>query len=56
MGIKKAQKISRKVALMKVRKKTAKASQVFAFKVDPRIPAIQPRVEKHWRSMKVQDK
>ena len=41
---------------MKVRKKTAEARPVFALKFDPRIPAIQPMVEKHWRSMKVQDK
>ena len=56
MGNKKAQKIPRKVALMKVRKKTAEARPVFALKFDPRIPAIQPMVEKPWRSMKVQDK
>ena len=56
MGIEKAKKVPRKIALMKVRKKTAEARPVFALKFDPRIPAIEPMVGKHWRSMKVQDK
>ena len=56
MGIEKAKKVPRNVALMKVRKKTAEARPVFALKFDPRIPAIQPMVGKHWRYMKVQDK
>ena len=55
-GIEKARKVPRKVALMKVKKKIKEARSVFALKFDPRIPAIQPMVAKHWRSMKAQDK
>ena len=54
--LEKARKVPRKVALMKVKKKTGEARPVFVMKFDPRIPAIQPMVAKHWRSMKAQDK
>ena len=49
MGIEKAKKILRKVALMKLGKKT-EARPEFALKFDPRFTAIQPMVGKHWRS------
>ena len=54
-AINKALKVPRKVALLKVVKKTSKNRPVFALQYDPRLPAIQSIQAKHWRSMVVQD-
>ena len=55
-GIEMAKKIPRKVALMKVKKKASENRSIFIAKYDPRIPALEPIVAKHWRAMKSQDK
>ena len=55
-SIDKARKIPRKVALFKVKRKEIESRPIFALKFDPRIPAIQPMVARHWRAMKSEDK
>ena len=55
-AINKAKKIPRLVALFKIRKKNTEKRPVFAVKFDPRLPALQQIVGKHWRSMTGQDK
>ena len=56
-AIKKALKIPRKIALLKVKtKNTVRNRPVFCLKYDPRLPAIQTIQARHWRSMKYQDK
>ena len=55
-SIAKAIKIPRNVALLKVQKKVSGKRPIFALQYDPRLPAIQPIVAKHWRSMSTQDK
>ena len=55
-SIEKARKIPRKVALLKVKNKTAEKRPIFVAKYDPRTPALQPIVAKHYRAMKSQDK
>ena len=48
----KARKIPRKIALLKVIKKTTENRPIFISKYDPRMPSIQPILEKHWRAKK----
>ena len=55
-SIEKARKIPRKVALLKVQKKTSESGSVFILKYDARLSAISQIVARHWRSMKAQDK
>ena len=55
-SIDKAKKIPRKVALLKIKKKTTENRPVFAIKYDPRLPAMHQIVAKHWRSMVSQNK
>ena len=55
-SIQKAKRIPRKVALIKVRIKDPEKRPIFATRYDPRMPAIQPIVAKHWRTMRNQDK
>ena len=52
----KALQIPRNVVLLKVHKKASGKRPIFALQYDPRLPAIQPKVAKHWRSMKTQDR
>ena len=40
----------------KVKKKITEKRPIFATKYDPRMPALQPIIAKHWRSMVLQDK
>ena len=40
-GIERARKIPRKIALLKVKQKTAKIRPVFAIKYDPRLPPVR---------------
>ena len=51
----KARKIPRKIALLKVVKKSSKNRPVFSVKYYPRLPSIQAVQSKHWRSMTVQN-
>ena len=55
-AINKARKIPRKVALMKVKRNIKEKQPIFATKYDPRMPALQQIIAKHWRSMALQDK
>ena len=55
-GIQKAKNIPRKIALLKVHKKTEKNRPIFVVKYDPRLPSIQQIQSKHWRAMISQDK
>ena len=55
-GIEKAKKIPRKIALLKVQKQTIENRPIFISKYDPRMPSIQPIMEKHWRARIAQDK
>ena len=55
-SIEKARKTPRKVALLKVQKKTSESGSVFILKYDARLSAISQIVARHWRSMKAQDK
>ena len=50
-GVEKAKKIPRKIALLKVQKKTTQNRPRFAIKYDPRLPNIPKIQMKHWRSM-----
>ena len=50
-AIHRAKKIPRNVALFNIRRKTTEKLPVFALKYDPRLPAVQQIVGKHWRSM-----
>ena len=54
-AIERALKIPRAQALRKVKKVENTKRPVFAVKYDPRLPAISPITNKHWRSMIVQD-
>ena len=54
-SILKAKNISRKVALLIVRRKTQEDHQIFALQFDPRMPTVQPMPIKHYRSMISQD-
>ena len=54
-GIEKARKVSRKIALLKVKKKTVQNRPIFAVKYDPRLPSIQQIQAKHWRAMTLQN-
>ena len=55
-AIERAKKIPRRIALMKIRKKESENRPVFSNQYDPRLPAIQQVVAKHWRSMVTQNK
>jgi hypothetical protein len=55
-SIAKAIKIPRKIALLKVKQKIKQKRPIFALQYDPRLPALQPIIAKHWRSMKIKDK
>ena len=55
-AIAKARKIPRKVALFNIKKNDPQRRPVFSSQYDPRMPAIQPIIAKHWRSMTGQDK
>ena len=56
-AIERAKKILRKIALMKIRKKESETRPAFfSIQYDPRLPAIQQVVAKHWRSMVTQNK
>ena len=55
-AIERAKKIPRKIALLKIRKKESENRPVFSIQYDPRLPAIQQVVAKHWRSMVTQHK
>ena len=55
-AISKARKIPTNVALFKIKKTETEKGPIFATKYDPRMPAIQQIIAKHWRSMTGQDK
>ena len=54
-SIEKARKIPRQIALLKVKIKEKEKLPIFAVKYDPRMPALQPMLAKHYRSMVSQD-
>ena len=54
-AIERALKISRPEALKKVRKDKNTKRPVFTVKYDPRLPCINPIINKHWRSMITRD-
>ena len=54
-SIEKARKIPRQIALLKVKIKEKEKQPIFAVKYDPRMPALQPMLAKHYRSMVSQD-
>ena len=55
-SIEKPRKFPRNVALLKVKKKITESRPIFITKYDPRIPALEPIISKHFRAMKAQDK
>ena len=55
-SIEKPRKIPRKIALLKVKKKITENHSIFLTKYDPRIPALQPIISKHFMAMTDQDK